>query len=308
MGSDKTSVSWAVRIASASTDVAKNAANRILEADLAQAIMVLITVAAGVCYGWIEGYVINAKLGNQQLLPYVLFNHFTMYQIAVGTLLGLTTGGFALIKARSMFAKGNRYFLFAVVGNYPFSWAVEDFTYFLFNPLDALSASHWSTWFLGGVYAYSPWMPGNPKPEFFIPSWYFLVFAWFIACNLYAHRCTVYDNLLKDEIGRQLLPKISAVKESATAPVQHSRFHLPNWPHRDKHESKGPSGLPTTVPAPEPSSPPKTPVGTPAQTRMHTEPSNAVVVPERTTKVRSSDAEAALERMRRKWLKPETSS
>jgi hypothetical protein len=236
--------------------------------------MVLVTVAAATTYGWIEGYVVNANLGNQSLLPYVLFNHFTMYQVAVGLLLGLITGSFALIKARNMFARGNRYFLWAVVGNYPFSWLVEDFTYFLFNPLDALSSTHWSTWILGGVYAYSPWLPGHPKPEFFIPTWYFLVFAWFVGCQWFAHRCTVYDNLLKDEIGHQLLPKVP-VKEERHAPGDSAAIR-------------------TEVPQTEPPPTPKTPVVTELPT---------VVVPERTTKVRSEDAEAALKRLRERWLK-----
>jgi len=54
MVEDQAQVSWVLRIASASTNAAKTVANRILEADLAQAVMVLITTAAAVTYGWIE--------------------------------------------------------------------------------------------------------------------------------------------------------------------------------------------------------------------------------------------------------------
>jgi hypothetical protein len=277
MGENPPKVSWLVRIASDSGIVARNVAGKVLEADLAQTIMVLITVAAGITYGWIEGYVINATLGNQSLLPYVLFNHFTMYQFAVGTLLGLITGSFALIKARSMFAKGNRYFLFACLGNWPFSWLVEDFTYFLFNPLDALSSTHWSTWILGGVYAYSPWMPGHPKPEFFIPTWYFLVFFWFLGCNLYAHRCTVYDNLLKDEIGQRILPKV--------------------LPKAVQDEPQGPARIPAPVPTPQPPTPKKAPVT--VSLKKPTKP----VEPTPKPKVRSDEAEAALKRLRERRLK-----
>ena len=272
---------------------------------------------------------INARLGGDQangLLPYVLFNHFTAYQIAVGTLLGLITGGFALIKSRSMFARGNKYFLFAVLGNYPFSWAVEDFTYFLFNPLDALFPGHWSTWFLGGVYAYSPWMPGHPKPEFFIPTWYFLVLAWFLGCNWYAHRCTVYDNLIKDEIGQRILPKV--------------------LPQDVRDETKSSNPLPAPVPAPQPTTPKKTPLikirdtilqhrdqkpqpyltlpesptlPTPGKTVAPAPTSGIPSTPEKKTpgvtakpskpvpntkpRVRSEDAEAALKRLRERWLK-----
>ena len=294
-------------------------AGKVLEADLAQTIMVLITVAAGVCYGWIEGYVINAQLGNQSLLPYVLFNHFTMYQIAVGVLLGLITGGFALIKARSMFAKGNRYFLFAVLGNYPFSWAVEDFTYFLFNPLDALSAGHWSTWFLGGVYAYSPWMPGHPKPECFIPTWYFLVLVWFLGCNWYAHRCTVYDNLIKDEIGQRILPNvlpkvIQDERSPTTIPTPVSQTEPPTQKKTSIisriHGSIFARCKPTTpvtqertVTAPRESTPVQkttTVVKSISKRVTTTLPTTLDTNPART---RSEDAETALKRLRQRWLK-----
>ncbi len=38
-----------------------------------------------------------------------------------------------LIKGRSMFVKGKRYFLFTFAGNFPFSWLVEDFAFFWFS-------------------------------------------------------------------------------------------------------------------------------------------------------------------------------
>jgi len=51
MGEDPTPVRWLVRIAS---DSARVVANKILEADFAQTVMVLVALAAGVTYGWIE--------------------------------------------------------------------------------------------------------------------------------------------------------------------------------------------------------------------------------------------------------------
>jgi len=189
-----------VRVAGQASDAAK----QILHADLAQVLMILTTLVAGVTYGWVEGYVIRENLTDR---PFTSFGHFSSYQIAIGILFALITGGFALLKAQNMFAKGQRFFLFAVVGNYPFAWLVEDFAYFLFNPLDTLRAGHWSNWFLGGVYVYSPWLPGNPKPELWIPAWYFLAFAWFVGANWYAHQSTVYDNLVKDQIAREIVPR-----------------------------------------------------------------------------------------------------
>ena len=250
--------------------------------------MILITTAAAVTYGWIEGYVINASLGNQSLLPYVLFNHFTMYQVAVGLLLGLMTGGFAIIKARNMFAKGNRYFLFSVIGNYPFSWLVEDFTYFLFNPLDALSSTHWSTWILGGVYAYSPWMPGHPKPEFFIPTWYFLVFAWFVGCQWYAHRCTIYDNLVKDEIGHQILLPIAPPTLT------------PGIGKKDEVAKPTDStAIPGPIPETEPHAPTKTSVA-PAPVYPSMQREGVATTTHPATSDLSPDAKAALERLRKR--------
>jgi len=249
--------------------------------------MILITAAAATTYGWIEGYVINARLGDQTLLPYVLFNHFTTYQLAVGLLLGLITGGFALIKSRNMFAKGNRYFLFACIGNWPFSWVIEDFTYFLFNPLDALSSTHWSTWFMGGVYAYNPWMPGHPKPEFFIPTWYFLAFAWFLGCQWYAHRCTVYDAMVKDEVGQEILPNALPTP----LPTREIEQHGPAHPRR----------IPRAIPKAEPPQKKETPVVT--QPKPTPPPVKELEVP---PPVRSLAAEAALKRMREKWVRSDS--
>jgi hypothetical protein len=238
--------------------------------------MILITTTAATTYGWVEGYVLNASLGDQSKLPYIFLGHFTAYQVAVGLLLGSITGGFALIKSTQMFAKGNRYFLFACAGNWPFSWLVEDFTYFLFNPLDTIHEHHWTLWLLGGTYAYTPWLPGSPKPEFLIPNWYFLAFAWFLVCQWYAHRCTVYDNLLKDQVAQRILkPK-------------------PHPPMKEEHAPESPTRVPGTVPAPKPSPTPKTPVVEQKPPRVDQTPR---------PKVRSADAEAALERLRKRWLR-----
>ncbi len=253
------------------------AADKIFEADLAQLIMVLVTTSAAVTYGWIEGYVIRENLTNR---PFTWFGHFSSYQLAVGLLLGLTTGGFALVKSRSMFTKGNMYFLFSVLGNYPFSWLIEDFTYFLFNPLDTLSSHAWSTWFLGGIYVYNPWLPGAPKPEFFVPNWYLCAFAWFVGFQLFAHRCTIYDNLVKDELGHQILPDI--LPKPSPMPVVE---HVEESPHPTRVRAE----LRKVEPAPKK----ETPLAPPPKT----------LVPIPKSKVRSEDAQAALKHLRERWMK-----
>ena len=134
------------------------------------------------------------------------------------------------------------------------------------------------------MYAYSPWMPGHPKPEFFIPTWYFLVFAWFVGCNWYAHRCTVYDNLLKDQVAQQILtPKPKPdVKEGYAKP-------------------QSPARVPTTVPAPEPTPKKETPVVQERTTKASPGEVASPATPK--PKVRSADAESTLAKLRQKWLK-----
>jgi hypothetical protein len=255
---------WLVRVASTAREVATD----ILEADLTQLLMILTTVVAAVTYGWIEGYVIQENLADR---PYVWFGHFSNYSVALGILFACITGGFALVKSRSMFARGNRYFLFAVIGNYPFAWLIEDFAYFMFNPLDALNKLHWTNWFLGGFCVYDPWKrPGDICV--WIPNWYFLVLAWFLVCQFYAHRCTVNDNLVKDELGKQL------IQRAVEIPPVEARIELkPGEAESEEAAASGPSV--------------KAPIEKP--------------VSEQPTKsnIRSEDAEAALKRLREKWVK-----
>lgn len=199
---------WLVRVASESKDVAK----RILETDLEQLIMILTTLVAAVVYGWIEGAIIVAGCigricdwaGPQ---GWWLFGHFSTYSVAMLILFSCITGGFGLVKGRSMFAKGKRYFLFTFAGNMPFCAMIEDFTFFFFNTSETayrLSLQSWTNWFLGGFQVQDPWREGV---KLWIPAWYMVVLIFWIAMMWIAHSCTVYDNLVKDEIGKQLIPK-----------------------------------------------------------------------------------------------------
>ena len=309
MGSNPTTLS--VRIAAKVHTVA----NTILAADFAQTVMVLVTVAAATTYGWIEGYMIRANLGDQKNFPVGIYFGISSYHIAFGLILGLITGGFALIKARNMFARGNRYFLFAFIGNYPLSWLVEDFAYFLFNPMDTLTANmHRDNFGLGAVWVYGPWLPGAPKAMFPIPTWYFIAFAWFVCCQWYAHRCTVYDATIKDELGQTLqLPKALPPSSPTSRP---SRFQflykrLPSHPEVptipaaeptvEKHGLTHPSRLPARrTPKVQPSQQKKTPVTTPTVKQLIERRDKSLEVQPST---RSPAAEAALKRLREKWIR-----
>ena len=308
MGTNPTALS--VRIAAKVHTVA----NTILAADFAQTVMVLVTVAAATTYGWIEGYMIRANLGDQKNFPVGTYFGISSYHIAFGLILGLITGGFALIKARNMFARGNRYFLFAFIGNYPLSWLVEDFAYFLFNPLDTLTANlHRDNFGLGAVWVYGPWLPGTPKAMFPIPTWYFIAFAWFVGCQWYAHRCTVYDATIKDELG-QTLQLSKALPTPLPTPLP-SRFQFlykrlrgppevstppAAEPVADQHGPAHPSRVPTRrTPKAEPSQNPKTPVTPTVKELIERRDRSLEVQPP----TRSPAAEAALKRLREKWIR-----
>lgn len=139
---------WLLRVASEASESAKETAKRILDSDLTQFVMVLTTIVAAVVYGWIEGYaLVVAEYGSEQWLATQnlwFLGHLSTYSLAMLILFACITGGFALIKSHSMFAKGRRYFLFTFVGNYPFSWLVEDFAYFFFQPQARLESSSWT--------------------------------------------------------------------------------------------------------------------------------------------------------------------
>jgi hypothetical protein len=123
----------------------------------------------------------------------------------------------------------------------------------------------WTNWFMGGVSLMDPW---TANVQLWIPTWYFLILAWAIGCQWYAHRCTVYDNLIKDEIGQQILPKL---------PIPPVDQHAPSYPSR----------VPAAVPKIQP----------PQKTQTSITP---------TFKARSADAEAALQRLRKKWVRSDS--
>jgi hypothetical protein len=274
--------------------------------------MILITAAAATTYGWIEGYMIRGNLADKTNYPLGHYLGISSYHVAFGIMFGLITGGFALIKSRNMFARGNRYFLFACIGNYPFSWLIEDFTYFLFNPLGTLTASMQADSFgLGGWYVYGPWISGSPKPEFFVPAWYFIAFTWFLGCQWFAHRCTVYDAMVKDELGQTFLPKSLPIPLPTPAP-KHSRFSwlrfrgktippVPPAPPVEEHGPTNTNSVPTRRPQKtQPTQTKKTSVIRPTVKEPVDRRDRSLQTP---TPVRSADAEEALKRLRARWVK-----
>jgi hypothetical protein len=291
--------SWVIRVASKSVDVARSAANQILEADLAQFLMTLTTVVAAVTYAWIEGFALmvpppgTPEHGATQNLW--IFNHFSSYNVAMAILFTCITGSFALLKSRSMFARGNRYFLFAVLANYPLSWLVEDFAFFFFCPFPncRLTSGMWTNWFLGGVSLMDPW---TASVQIWIPSWYFLILVWAIGCHWFAHRCTVYDNLIKDEIGQQILPKLPTLPKLPKLPKLSKSVEQHASPHSNR--------VPATVPKVQPPQKTQTPVAPTIEDLIKRRDRSIESPPP----ARSPDAETALIRLRKKWVRNDDKS
>jgi hypothetical protein len=246
--------------------------------------MILTTVVAAVTYGWIEGYAIQTPRYEATQIWWIL-GHFSTYSAAMGILFACITGGFSLIKGRSMFKHGKRYFLITFAGNYPFSWLVEDFAFFWFYPDFRLNDTTWTNWALGGSWLLDPWRSGV---KIWIPNWYWVVLIFWISMMFFAHRCTVYDNLVKDEIAREILPP------TITIPQLEGKK-----PELVSVEAETPAPV-TALPAPPAS-------GTPEVPRIVDAPASKPEIklestPEAKPKARSPEAQAALEKLKKRWI------
>lgn len=250
--------------------------------------MTLTTLVAAVTYGWIEGWaLVPAANGTPQWLAtqsLSILGHFSTYSVAMGILFACITGGFSLIKGSSMFKHGKRYFLITFAGNYPFAWLVEDFSFFWFYPPARLNDTAWTNWAFGGTWLLDPWRSGV---KIWLPNWYWIVLIFWSCMMLLAHRCTVYDNLVKDEIARELLPSrvtIPQIKvkkpELETSPLQDTRLPVLDRPSSGA-EAQAPQAPGITSPTPE----------------IKAEPP-----PEAKPKTRSPEAEAALAKLRKRWI------
>jgi hypothetical protein len=267
----RTKRQWLVQAASSGRD----AARRILETDLEQAAMIATTLVASTAYGWIEGFAVETPRYEATQIWWIL-GHFSTYSLAMGILFACITGGFGLLKARSMFTRGKRYFLFTFAGNFPFSWLVEDFAFFWFSPEWRLTSDRWTNWVLGGVWILDPWRTGV---RIWIPNWYWPVLVFWLAMMWYAHRCTVYDNLVKDEIARDIIPR---------------KIEIPTI------EAK-PARLPEEVAQERGIEAEETPKQTPELAPILEQPSRKNSSLE--LRKRSPEAEEVLEKLRQKWLR-----
>jgi hypothetical protein len=249
-----------------------------------------------------------------------------------------------------MFTKGKRYFLFTLAGNYPFAWLVEDFTFFWFYPDARLNDTAWSDWAFGGVWLMDPWRSGV---KIWIPNWYWIVLLFWAAMMWFAHTCTVYDNLVKDEIAREIVPhniEIPRIEVKKPEPTKvHEEVHPARTPslgapvgalHRTPPAGEGDRGSVRGIPEEVAKRPEGVPVprseaqaagegrleATPeeAPTKKteqvtHEPPTGPREVPQAPTETpqperppaqhatleppkRSPEAEAALQRLRKKWI------
>jgi hypothetical protein len=275
-------------------------ARRILESDLEQIAMILTTIVAAGTYGWIEGFAIESwRYPSAQVWWFL--GHFSTYSLSMAILFACITGGFALIKGRSMFMKGKRYFVITFAGNYPFSWLVEDFAFFWFypDPNYRLSSDVWTNWFLGGVWLQDPW---RSPVRIWIPTWYFLVLLFWLAMMWYAHRCTVYDNLVKDEIAREIVPHPIEIPSEVKKPVRvpEEVAERPSAPVTEEaqapKEELGPKPEAVIV---EPQHGAREAPEAPTPTPEHAEVPVPILEPHK----RSPEAEEALKKLREKWLR-----
>jgi hypothetical protein len=271
--------------------------------------MILTTIVASTTYAWIEGFALTVPAYGSEAWKASqnmwLLGHFSTYSVAMGILFACITGGFGLLQARSMFTRGKRYFLFTVAGNYPFAWFVEDFAFFWFYPDARLNDTAWSDWAFGGFWLLDPWRSGV---KIWIPNWYWIVLLFWAGMMWFAHRCTVYDNLVKDEIAREIVPrKIEIphveVKKPVRIPEEVVRKKVAEEPARgiDKRigqEAAAPKAEQVTVEPPAgPREVPQAPTEAPQPEQPPTE------QPTLEPRKRSPEAEEALQRLRKKWVR-----
>jgi hypothetical protein len=259
--------------------------------------MILTTLVASTTYAWIEGFAIETPRYEATQVWWIL-GHFSTYSLAMGVMFACITGGFGLLKAKSMFVRGKRYFLFTFAGNFPFSWLVEDFAFFWFSPEWRLTSDRWTNWILGGVWILDPWRTGV---QIWIPTWYLPVLIFWFCMMWYAHRCTVYDNIVKDEIAREIVPrKIEIPTIEVKKPVRLPEEVVEGRRAPTETEPEKPEAEAVTVePQPSPREVPQAPTEAPQREQPPAE-HPTLEVPKR---ARSPEAEEALKKLRQKWLR-----
>jgi hypothetical protein len=117
----------------------------------------------------------------------------------------------------------------------------------------------------------------------------------------YAHRCTIYDNLVKDEIVREIVPRKIEIPRVDVKMPEPSRSAEDvaegRKPTTEARETPPGAGPVTVVPQPLHGEVPQEPTSTPKPEQPATE-QPALERPKR-----SPEAQEALKKLRRKWLR-----
>ena len=196
------------------TSIAREKVDEVMDAHLELLSVVVCTIIWAVCYGWIEANAVGPfqvlyfdKHGHLPWwLQLVWWGHLGFYQLIFFVMSSAITFSFGLLKAHRMWRHKKRYFLFTAVGAFPFSWMVEDMSYFVFvDPkLDRLEPNSWTNWIFGGFTAGRLW----------IPTWWILTTILSFTLFFLAYRSALYNLLLEREVER----KIEALPEATPPP------------------------------------------------------------------------------------------
>ncbi|MCJ7506362.1 hypothetical protein MUP05_07850 [Candidatus Bathyarchaeota archaeon] len=183
---------------------AREKVDEVLDAHLELLSVVICTIVWSVCYGWIEANAIGPfqalyfdKYGHTPWwLNLVWLNHLGFYQLIFFIMSSTITFSFCLLKVHRMWRHKKRYFTFTALGAFPFSWMIEDISYFVFvSPkLDHLCAESWTNWAFGGFTAGRLW----------IPTWWILTVILSFSLFFLAYRSALYNLLLEREVERKL--------------------------------------------------------------------------------------------------------
>jgi len=193
-------LSLVYRIAS----IARQKVDEVLDAHLELLSVVICTIIWSICYGWIEANAIGPfqvlyfdKHGHAPWwLQVVWWNHLGFYQLIFFVMSSAITFSFCLLKAHRMWHHKKRYFTFTALGAFPFSWMIEDISYFVFiDPkLDRLCPESWTNWVLGGFQAGRVW----------IPTWWIITTIFSFTLFFLAYRSALYNLLLERVVEQKL--------------------------------------------------------------------------------------------------------
>jgi len=199
--------------------IARQKVDEVLDAHLELLSIVICTIIWSICYGWIEANAIGPfqglyfdKHGHAPWwLNLVWWGHLGFYQLIFFVMSSAITFSFCLLKVHRMWCHKKRYFAFTALGAFPFSWMIEDISYFVFvDPkLDHLCAESWTNWFLGGFTAGRLW----------VPTWWIITTIFSFTLFFLAYRSALYNLLLEREVEEKLVVEQPAQpQESAPEP------------------------------------------------------------------------------------------